>query len=164
MRARRRRRPLPPAHPRSRGEHTGPVGGVTVRVGSSPLARGTLGNNAKPQTRDRLIPARAGNIGASYPTRGRRAAHPRSRGEHRLHRGHPPASHGSSPLARGTSLHILGVVVFCRLIPARAGNMSASASGPSRRPAHPRSRGEHARMRSSTRSRSGSSPLARGTY
>ena len=50
-----------------------------------------------------------------------------------------------------------------RLIPARAGNMSASASGPSRRPAHPRSRGEHLGRSANAEGRIGSSPLARGT-
>ena len=55
------------AHPRSRGEHTGPVGGVTVRAGSSPLARGTWVGTGEVCREFRLIPARAGNISRTRP-------------------------------------------------------------------------------------------------
>ena len=50
-----------PVHPRSRGEHQGPVGGRPGAAGSSPLARGT--RRAAPTVRrpPRFIPARAGN-------------------------------------------------------------------------------------------------------
>ena len=71
---------------------------------------------------------------------------------------------GSSPLARGTS------VMFCakgkekRLIPARAGNIGTPATGRHTPAAHPRSRGEHATSRRYIMKKSGSSPLARGTY
>ena len=70
------------AHPRSRGEHTGPVGGVTARAGSSPLARGTFTLSWDSAKKSRLIPARAGNIPGQVWTL--------------------EMTIGSSPLARGT--------------------------------------------------------------
>ena len=50
-----------------------------------------------------------------------------------------------------------------RLIPARAGNTKRRPLAGNRKPAHPRSRGEHLPPSSSTTESSGSSPLARGT-
>ena len=50
-----------------------------------------------------------------------------------------------------------------RLIPARAGNTSPQTRSNIRRPAHPRSRGEHTLYMVSSTSLAGSSPLARGT-
>ena len=110
------------AHPRSRGEHGLVEQLQGVRLGSSPLARGTRQSGAGKLTRRGLIPARAGNTGRVAVTGGVRRAHPRSRGEHRL------SAHlyfdlpGSSPLARGTLTG--GAPAICRvgLIPARAGN------------------------------------------
>ena len=91
-----------PAHPRSRGEHMFRVCGQVGNLGSSPLARGTCGRLSRLPWRRRLIPARAGNIEASCQTTRRRAAHPRSRGEHALSKTASMRLFGSSPLARGT--------------------------------------------------------------
>ena len=91
-------------------------------------------------------------------------AHPRSRGEHLFCAENRAFTRGSSPLARGT-LGFLGKVALCvRLIPARAGNTTAEPVHYRCQPAHPRSRGEHAALTCSTCSRTGSSPLARGTH
>ena len=70
---------------------------------------------------------------------------------------------GSSPLARGTRVHARRDCLRRRLIPARAGNTEHSRSTRLRSAAHPRSRGEHAVMRTSPWQTRGSSPLARGT-
>ena len=70
-------------------------------------------------------------------------AHPRSRGEHKLHQHHRRRILGSSPLARGTLIKLDISQVTVRLIPARAGNTLSSTGKSLRRPAHPRSRGEH---------------------
>ena len=49
------------AHPRSRGEHGLVEQLQGVRLGSSPLARGTPATDFAVQTMRGLIPARAGN-------------------------------------------------------------------------------------------------------
>ena len=92
-----------------------------------------------------------------------RAAHPRSRGEHWDINSRIWGRPGSSPLARGTLLDELGLFLFLRLIPARAGNTWRYRHCREPRPAHPRSRGEHHHQRSLTLADVGSSPLARGT-
>ena len=135
--------PCSTAHPRSRGEHNSRLGKISNKDGSSPLARGTplLHNRVAHQTR--LIPARAGNTGASPSRRKGASAHPRSRGEHC--RGHHIGDGfgGSSPLARGTHRCAPPPACLCRLIPARAGNTSSKSSQIRASTAHPRSRGEH---------------------
>ena len=49
------------AHPRSRGEHVRRISSDRVRLGSSPLARGTPGDAVGSKANRGLIPARAGN-------------------------------------------------------------------------------------------------------
>ena len=49
------------AHPRSRGEHEVSLSLMASRMGSSPLARGTLLKSGKTSQYAGLIPARAGN-------------------------------------------------------------------------------------------------------
>ena len=112
----------------------------------------------------RLIPARAGNTAGDPFTRRLGAAHPRSRGEHRFTRFSLALACGSSPLARGTPLPRIPRGVVDRLIPARAGNTLRTTDSVRRKPAHPRSRGEHSSAASSGIVLSGSSPLARGTH
>ena len=151
------------AHPRSRGEHMTDTTLKLTEAGSSPLARGTQKELRQAITFPGLIPARAGNTDTTRRYLLGLRAHPRSRGEHRkpaMTKSTPP---GSSPLARGTqslrAFHIFGV----GLIPARAGNTSPCPALPGLRRAHPRSRGEHDRIRSAAARCVGSSPLARGT-
>ena len=111
------------AHPRSRGEHPNHERDKQLTLGSSPLARGTLSARKIRKTRNRLIPARAGNISCAGASGSAGAAHPRSRGEHHgVHIMHPVQG-GSSPLARGTSVKRLLRYSYQRLIPARAGNI-----------------------------------------
>ena len=114
--------PPAPVHPRSRGEHSRNACVVRAVSGSSPLARGTRFLILAFGFGVRFIPARAGNT--CRPGAGRRPppVHPRSRGEHMSPRSWPPATSGSSPLARGTrSTHRI-TSAHCRFIPARAGN------------------------------------------
>ena len=152
------------AHPRSRGEH-GFYHRIHSRVvGSSPLARGTWPADSCVLPSIRLIPARAGNI-RILRGRGRcSSAHPRSRGEHAARRVSSLGTPGSSPLARGTSKKRRLPAVTPRLIPARAGNMEVVQTEVVLAPAHPRSRGEHAHMKTRYAPGFGSSPLARGTF
>ena len=90
------------AHPRSRGEHAYSLPWFLFTQGSSPLARGTLGECLRPSPRRGLIPARAGNTRPAGRYRPAIRAHPRSRGEHPTSQIAIPRSPGSSPLARGT--------------------------------------------------------------
>ena len=70
---------------------------------------------------------------------------------------------GSSPLARGTSDNLNGIIDKIRLIPARAGNIEPKIAPLRYGTAHPRSRGEHKAVYKTPDGEIGSSPLARGT-
>jgi len=75
---------MTPVYPRSRGEHgTLPLYEVSY-YGLSPLARGTLRNQALPLLLNRFIPARAGNTNTTSRNTCNLAVYPRSRGEHTL--------------------------------------------------------------------------------
>ncbi len=151
------------AHPRSRGEHGCGGGNGDAASGSSPLARGTCSAAGAWAAGWRLIPARAGNIEPRLPQLGGGPAHPRSRGEHGEWKITHSPKDGSSPLARGTSPKGSLDWCRCRLIPARAGNISLKLRPQTRNSAHPRSRGEHGFLESFRNTLGGSSPLARGT-
>ena len=151
------------AHPRSRGEHLNHAQMSPYPGGSSPLARGTLPSGTLVLFRPRLIPARAGNTRIFKSSLLSRAAHPRSRGEHRLRFRFFYLFNGSSPLARGTRGVASSEVGGVRLIPARAGNTGISENAYNELAAHPRSRGEHRMFSQTGETTLGSSPLARGT-
>ena len=150
------------AHPRSRGEHGNVVPCCRVGVGSSPLARGALGECLYVVAGEGLIPARAGSTPAGATPAATATAHPRSRGEHG-EKGDPgPGLWGSSPLARGAPLKVQVRGHPAGLIPARAGSTTQRLSRPSMLGAHPRSRGEHTAVIIADGEYLGSSPLARG--
>ena len=110
------------AHPRSRGEHYGGAGAAGGRLGSSPLARGTLQSERTFSRICGLIPARAGNTTHFLFSPLQRWAHPRSRGEHVTAEAVDTLEGGSSPLARGTPERRQRSSPGKGLIPARAGN------------------------------------------
>ena len=170
-------------HPRSRGVYTARVGTVPdpswiipARAGftygecceccgakgSSPLARGLPASVHGKDGTAGIIPARAGFTPRRRPGTMRPADHPRSRGVYRPRAYARPQAPGSSPLARG--LQIGGPVTPSgpRIIPARAGFTPHPGRGGRAGRDHPRSRGVYRAPRSSTRSWTGSSPLARG--
>ena len=110
------------AHPRSRGEHICLSISARARLGSSPLAQGTLLPGGQRFQPGGLIPARAGNTnfhGLVFLSVG---AHPRSRGEHTEKFMIGSGEKGSSPLARGTLNVANAHIATTGLIPARAGN------------------------------------------
>ena len=114
------------AHPRSRGEHASSQALMCPIRGSSPLARGTRESTKQLRPARGLIPARAGNT-QRWEHRARAGwAHPRSRGEHTAARGSVSVTAGSSPLARGTHDEDVSSLRNGGLIPARAGNTTAS--------------------------------------
>ena len=134
-----------------------------IRVGSSPLARGTGRRERVAEALVRFIPARAGN--GLLPILSSRAppVHPRSRGERWRHPRCGQRHRGSSPLARGTGSLDAVPYPSRRFIPARAGNGSPSRQPLARNAVRPRSRGERKLVTYSQLNVSGSSPLARGT-
>ena len=69
---------------------------------------------------------------------------------------------GSSPLTRGKPSRSSGGLLFVRLIPAHAGKTQARCAAGWKQRAHPRSRGENARLLEVGLHGAGSSPLTRG--
>ena len=96
-------------HPRSRGVY----GGVNLKTietdGSSPLARGLQGPSRHPSRRGGIIPARAGFTPIVNLCWSSAADHPRSRGVYLWPGRTGQRRPGSSPLARGLHLRILGI-------------------------------------------------------
>ena len=150
-------------HPRSRGEHSSGDAGAALRLGSSPLARGTRRLALRRRPARRFIPARAGNTRWVPATRSPSPVHPRSRGEHDGTTLADFRRDGSSPLARGTHRDVDLDGLDGRFIPARAGNTAISIRAAVVSPVHPRSRGEHSSAVIVWPTTAGSSPLARGT-
>ena len=150
-------------HPRWRGEHDAGFSLQNSDPGSSPLARGTLTPAHQRRSRQRFIPAGAGNTGAAGCSRVCRAVHPRWRGEHNAHLFTLVLRGGSSPLARGTLVFGIGRGCDSRFIPAGAGNTIHSMRRVIMATVHPRWRGEHSLLEEDLRITDGSSPLARGT-
>ena len=88
-------------HPRLRGELNTSSERVCLKVGSSPLARGTLSFRRANSSSRRFIPACAGNSQLFVCCFGERSVHPRLRGELVFLRRKHDIRIGSSPLARG---------------------------------------------------------------
>ncbi len=135
-----------------------------IRLGSSPLARGTRAGRLDLVGQGGLIPARAGNTLRRAVSCTLHRAHPRSRGEHERWDLKNLAVQGSSPLARGTPGRRDFRGVQRGLIPARAGNTGYLNFWLTVLRAHPRSRGEHTVTPHAFNDSGGSSPLARGTH
>ena len=128
-------------HPRSRGVYEAVRMHEEVFTGSSPLARGLLSLWFVLQTRERIIPARAG-FTCSPPTPGRSGRdHPRSRGVYIVFAERIAVVAGSSPLARGLRHRLRIPDPQARIIPARAGFTSTACLHPILSRDHPRSRG-----------------------
>ena len=134
-------------HPRSRGEHPSSRSSISIRIGSSPLTRGTLVMWQSIPGRLRFIPAHAGNTPHGLPPRCPRPVHPRSRGEHIPGSALPWHNAGSSPLTRGTHTRKRSTLAQRRFIPAHAGNTPSKRLASCHSPVHPRSRGEHTTRR-----------------
>ena len=130
--------------------------------GSSPLTRGAPQGHPCCLPPIRLIPAHAGSTVPHSNTLPTAAAHPRSRGEHFRIDWPVFIAAGSSPLTRGARLRLYRRVFTCGLIPAHAGSTAMPNRLAKSSRAHPRSRGEHARIRTHETTREGSSPLTRG--
>ena len=151
------------AHPRAGGEHSVFSLSTTTRAGSSPRGRGTRGSHLQRNGRRRLIPARAGNTAGRRNRALASAAHPRAGGEHSPYIKRRTYGTGSSPRGRGTRFGTGRATRAERLIPARAGNTSASRVARLASSAHPRAGGEHTSPAFTSARSGGSSPRGRGT-
>ncbi len=131
--------------------------------GLSPLARGTpcASNHSFGDTR--FIPAGAGNTTVTKSVSGRVSVYPRWRGEHESTFINISCTGGLSPLARGTRDYQRGQIIYCRFIPAGAGNTGLSTRSNNLLPVYPRWRGEHQCCKRLNQLIQGLSPLARGT-
>ena len=150
------------AHPRSRGENVMCFFAPSAVQGSSPLTRGKLSLLGVVLRSVGLIPAHAGKTLITSAANSTVRAHPRSRGENTRYWCVTSRRGGSSPLTRGKHTQASQRRAYPGLIPAHAGKTAQGAATPSRKPAHPRSRGENYRSSSACRSEEGSSPLTRG--
>ena len=88
-------------HPRLRGEYYQNMVNFQSRLGSPPLARGILCDNAHINKVDRITPACAGNTASGRTARIPYLDHPRLRGEYPLMLSVTLPITGSPPLARG---------------------------------------------------------------
>ena len=150
-------------HPRAGGEHERKMVGASDCIGSSPRGRGTPLRGRGRRSRQRFIPARAGNTAIVTAGRWPITVHPRAGGEH-----HPIArclrrAIGSSPRGRGTPLASRCHMARRRFIPARAGNTTWMRRCGRSTAVHPRAGGEHATFRARAPPAPGSSPRGRGT-
>ncbi len=129
-------------HPRSRGVYLLGERTEWCSAGSSPLARGLLGDLTSSIGEVGIIPARAG-----FTVRSRLLA----------------TCSGDHPRSRGVYGFLPGECSYCRgIIPARAGFTRPHGRDTLLRPDHPRSRGVYVGSVGSAASVAGSSPLARG--
>ena len=90
-----------------------------------------------------LIPAHAGSTSGMSNPACASAAHPRSRGEHKVFLSPVQLRTGSSPLTRGAHRWGWSALVLIGLIPAHAGSTVVVEANTCCQRAHPRSRGEH---------------------
>ena len=96
-------------HPRSRGVYALAECAVWTDLGSSPLARGLRSYGFSFGFGCGIIPARAGFTSMTTAASASRRDHPRSRGVYELAGAIMMLGYGSSPLARGLRLRIVGI-------------------------------------------------------
>ena len=131
-------------------------------AGSPPLTRGPLVRAPSEAFGVGITPAHAGTTFASRSSRPRSGDHPRSRGDHIIRQFHIAVYYGSPPLTRGPQDGLRMRSTAHRITPAHAGTPRGCTSARLQRRDHPRSRGEHAEMRSCVSVTRGSPPLTRG--
>ena len=105
----RRPKPRPSDHPRSRGVYGTAFHLLAQQRGSSPLARGLRKVPDPSWVGAGIIPARAGFTGGDGDDGARILDHPRSRGVYSRVMVAATRRMGSSPLARGLHLRIVGI-------------------------------------------------------
>ena len=134
-----------------------------LKDGSSPRLRGTGEFSGNAQVGYRFIPAPAGNSCLPLLSPPDRPVHPRACGEQGWCWSAAPARVGSSPRLRGTVVALGRLRVFCRFIPAPAGNRFGNLQSHGLPPVHPRACGEQSNADAERTTPPGSSPRLRGT-
>ena len=153
----------PEDHPRVCGEHGVWPASSSGMPGSSPRMRGTPGNWRRCCVRTGIIPAYAGNTSPVLRRCFWPRDHPRVCGEHIVRPAVWRWIRGSSPRMRGTRNEHFVFHLATGIIPAYAGNTSASNRARWCARDHPRVCGEHAYAVVDGSFQWGSSPRMRGT-
>ena len=133
-------------------------------IGSSPRGRGKLVEVVADIRVVGLIPAQAGKTPVISPKPFSATAHPRAGEENLKTPPTPLPDPGSSPRGRGKLTGQGGLLVWARLIPARAGKTLTPTSTCTTLRAHPRAGGENQRYRGPAQRSCGSSPHGRGKH
>ncbi len=115
-------------HPRICGEHVSAPRAASLAVGSSPHMRGTPACRWSARGLAGIIPAYAGNTMSLKNVSLRCWDHPRICGEHVSSFTGPMGTQGSSPHMRGTHLTKRKPIYQFGIIPAYAGNTSATSA------------------------------------
>ena len=149
-------------HPRLRGEYYQNMVNFQSRLGSPPLARGILCDNAHINKVDRITPACAGNTASGRTARIPYLDHPRLRGEYGDMSCNPQVVMGTPPLARGILNCHLQIFLINGITPACAGNTWQGDKVQPTTKDHPRLRGEYIKRGKIFSDGLGSPPLARG--
>ena len=151
-------------HPRMRGVYASRYDSDGKRRGSSPHARGLLGEAAGHPLGDGIIPACAGFTWTRPPSTPSTPDHPRMRGVYTIRAAQRHYDTGSSPHARGLRRILINSYVKRRIIPARAGFTVMMTSGGGMSPDHPRTRGVYGWAPQGAQTGDGSSPHTRGLH
>ena len=133
------------------------------KYGSSPRVRGTRQTECLAGSRNRFIPACAGNADRHWQAVGPSPVHPRVCGERHSMTGLGRAAFGSSPRVRGTPGAYRPCTADRRFIPACAGNAGRRRFRYSPASVHPRVCGERPAALPAETEDAGSSPRVRGT-
>ena len=154
----------PPDHPRACGANVTQDGVGDARCGSSPRVRGKPVAAACRALRKRIIPARAGQTKAVQAIHAPSPDHPRACGANVALRPDFPRIAGSSPRVRGKPQQRLHAFHRRRIIPARAGQTTATIPRHAPHPDHPRACGANSSLLFDATSCAGSSPRVRGKH
>ncbi len=152
-----------PGRPRTRGDLPDDAAHAADVETSSPHARGSSVPHRRPQAVDAVVPARAGIFPPYRTARGAPRCRPRTRGDLPVAGSIMPASHRSSPHARGSSHLGRGAGGGDGVVPARAGIFPDRARDRRAGCRRPRTRGDLPFSAAPNAANTASSPHARGS-
>ena len=152
----------PSDHPRACGANFPDGEIVRLDIGSSPRVRGKPTCLTVGPSNRRIIPARAGQTGASAKPTSSTPDHPRACGANDDIKAIKSQDAGSSPRVRGKRKEGTSIMASCRIIPARAGQTSRRPASAGCRSDHPRACGANGCALCEIFPMVGSSPRVRG--